>query len=289
MLTREYDLDPYSLEALELVAELQRTIAPFLGPDCYPDMAHAGERFLVYEMAPDVPFARVARGLEGRVLHDEWGISPGELADSRLGIEDCTTWFLLLSLAERDAPIPVGAMSVADCLGGKSETLRAAHRLSVRHGLEVPEALTVRPADIVGGLWDVMQISLLREHRRTNASPWLYHALYRSSLDAGVCRWVANMTRREFDLLTALAIPFVEVDGIRGTDWDAPDDLDFGFQTIDVNAISPSMSKLIDALVSAHREDPNSGWLKLANVASVALRGCRVDEPIFLSKVHEES
>jgi len=217
-----------------------------------------------------------SRAIEGRVLCDEWNPSFRELAKSSAPLESNTTWMLLVECDQEGSLLPIGTMSIADCLSGPSETLRCARRVCERRGVPIPEALTVRSVDQREGLWDVMQVSVLRGHRRTGGSPWLYHALYRASVEAGVARWVTNMTRREFDQLVTLGIPFVEVDGIRGTDWEAPEALDLGFQTIDVGKIAESMSTRIIELVAAHADESSVRWIKFADMASIVHSARRI-------------
>lgn len=90
-------------------------------------------------------------------------------------------------------------MSVADCVRGPSETRSCAESLASQKNVPIPDELTVHERDCETGLWDIMQISVLRKFRGTYATAWLQHALYKASCYVeGATRWIANMTRREY-------------------------------------------------------------------------------------------
>jgi hypothetical protein len=271
-------IDPWSSPGRNLVHSLlaDGIREPYLHVERFPELVDDRHSFVGFLIEGEDPMSDLGRAVEGTVVSAEWSVSPQSQADARRDIELTTTWFVLIDLAVSGGATAVGAMSVADCCRGPSETLRAAETVAARMGVAVPAELQVQPADHDLGLWDVMQLSVLSSHRGTRAAAWLQHMLYRGSIEAGVSRWVANMTVREFDMLRAIGIPFELVADLEGTDFLGETDHGggFGFQTIDVRTIRSQVSQRIGELLgSAETESPRFSRL-LADLASISINGC---------------
>ena len=158
-----------------------------------------------------------------------------------------------------------------------------AESLASQKNVPIPDELTVHERDCETGLWDIMQISVLRKFRGTYATAWLQHALYKASCDVeGAARWIANMTRRESRTLRALGIPVRDVHGLLGTDNWVTEEMarTFAFQTVDVRECRSSVSARIgELLAEADHGHAHRFALTLANVASIGLDG-RLAVPI---------
>jgi hypothetical protein len=273
-----YDIDPVSRHGRELAQTVLENCEPYLDAEQYPAMADERHHFVVFMIDGQDPMADIGRAVEGSVLANDWHLAPDVLAASRQEIEPTTTWFVIVDRTESMGAMAVGAMSVADCCRGVSETLQAAETVARQSGVALPPELRVQPVDRDMGLWDVMQISVLRSHRASRASQWLQYALYRASIEGGIGRWVCNMTDKEFHALTSAGIPFQRIAGIEGTDfWGGSAAMKFGFQSINVAEIEHSVSAQIAQLLAA----PNRKrfYRYLADAGSISINGHTADPP----------
>jgi hypothetical protein len=268
-----FALDPASAQARRQARRAHLDREPVLSATDDPAMRTDPHHFAVFRAQGSDPVADLGRAVEGWVLVHDWGLSADDAAAWAADFEATTNWFVLVDLAGERGPQAVGSLAVSDCLAGPSETLRAAAVACQRAGRPVPPELTVRDEDRVGGLWDVMQVSVLRPYRGTTASVWLSRAVYRCVLEAGVRRLVASMTARELQALLALGFPITTVDGLAGDSPYGLEHLGFTFQTADVAGVETAVADQIDLLLDAYARDGDECWLRLADVASVFLTG----------------
>jgi hypothetical protein len=272
-MSNPFALDPESAEARRLARRALRDLRPVLSTTDDPAMRTDQHHFAIFRAQGHDPVADLGRAVEGWVLVHDWGLSPDDAAAWAADFEATINWFVLVDLAAGPGPRAVGSLAVSDCLAGPSETLRAAAVACQRAGRPVPPELTVREADRVGGLWDLMQVSVLRPYRGTTASVWLYRAVYRCVLEAGVRRLVASMTARELQALLALGFPITTVDGLTGESPYGLEHLGVTFQTAEVARVEAAIAGQIDRVLDAHARDGDERWLRLADIASIFLTG----------------
>ena len=266
-----YSVHPFSDEILQSTRQLVLANYPaFMDASQYPDMNDGEREFAVYALEGDDGAADIARAIEGHVMHKEWQKPFEEIHTESSQIENNSLFLLVLDVTDRANPIPAASLSIADCNFGPSETRQIYTDL---YGNEVvPSELNMSKSDIDNGLWDVMAVMAPHEYRGTNASIWAYSALYKASIQAGIKRWTASMTDEEFQMIQGfMGIPFEVIPGTPqySIPREGKRDKYFGFHTIDVGEIRPSVSAKIDEYESL--SDP--AFQQLANVARLALNG----------------
>jgi hypothetical protein len=103
--------------------------------------------------------------------------------------------------------------------------------------------------------WDVVLVAAAKEYNDGKFTPWVYHALYRASLEEGVTKWIANINDREHGNLDALRIPFelVSDDVVTVTNKNG-NPIPFRFYDINVKDIRDSMSERIVDLTRRLRQ-----------------------------------
>lgn len=264
---------PHVDDALEQALE---GAVPLLSPSTNPFMARGPWAFSLHTLDGASRGAELCRRFETSVLVESWGADVATLQSAYASdVDDAITWFLLTGTDSIGRTRVAGTLCIADCRIHPSETMRAAAAAASELGVPVPLELTVRAED--RGVWDVVQVAVAPAFRRSDAAAWLYHALLRSAVEAGVSRGIAAVTSLEYRRLESLGMPWTRIDGIPGATWLAERDLGFGYYSIDVAKTRSSMSSRIGALRSLADAGDDDRWLAIADIASIALDGLPVD------------
>jgi len=89
-----------------------------------------------------------------------------------------------------------------------------------------------------------------------------------------VHRWISNITDKEFKNLNGLGIPFKLIDGTTKVKMprEGRSPITFGFYTINVDAIRPSMTSVINELETA--TEHVEFYRLLAKLSRIAMDGC---------------
>lgn len=175
-------------------------------------------------------------------------------------------FFLLVDQRQQDEPQLVGGLRVIDCNAGDCETVSMFHEF-YGDDTPLPPQLSVSASDEI--VWDILSVVVDPEFRTGEYSAWLYHALYQSSLDRGVQRWLTNMTPAETrNLRQLLGLPVEQVPGVDPVEDVTPGGktATYGFYTVDVASIRAAVNERIASLDEAGRG-------RLARIARIGLNG----------------
>lgn len=262
----------------ELLSELASTVPPFLSPDQLSDMADDSGEWTLYRFESSNRFVALCQAIEAEVLEKSWGLKREQLRASSAEVDGNTNWLLLVRATQGETLL-AGSISVANAALGPSETIRSALACALGDPNRLPAELQVSNVDRTCGLWDVMQICVMPRVRGSMASAWLQHGLYRSSCEPdGANRWISDLTRREFEALDSLGIPFVALPNLVRASVDSsglPSELTF--HHAEVANIRPSMERRITELrLEADSRLPRRRVSRyLLEAASISLDGCR--------------
>lgn len=205
----------------------------------------------IYKAAGQDPVSDVGRTLEADVFSQSAGYSP-EYLEAYFSRYDPNSIFLIMVDESSRQPELAGVLRVIDCAGGESETIDFFKEF---HGeaTPVPPELAGLPGEKV---WDVMSIVIDPRHRDGTKSTWLYHALYKMSLDEGVDRWISNIVPREIrNLRQRLGIPFADVPGLEPVSDVMPNGTQatYSFYYAEVAGLGQAVERRIQALESEAR------------------------------------
>lgn len=262
--------NPYVFEEAEVQVTLQRIVServPYIDSRTNPDISSLA----VYLLNGEDPDSDAARAEEGKVFGAEWGLPPEATQADFATFEGNSDFFLLLDKSNADDIRIVAALRVADCMQGPSETIGFFHE---SFGQDTPLPQEMQPDKVSQTLWDIVGVVADPDYRDGRHTPWLYHALYRRSLEEGVTRWISNVTPQEMrNLRDFIGIPFVDIPGVETAEYTSPVDgkvTEFNFYSIEVDTIFEGVSgKILDL-----EKNPSSGINNLiARLARIALLG----------------
>ena len=219
--------------------------------------------------------ANLGRHLEAEVLQTSWGAPLDEICRWFESIESTSRFFLLIDQSA-ETPQLAGVLRVADCDRGHSETIEFFHEF---YGAETALPGAIGRAIATPGTWEVVTVAVNPSFRNGRTSAWLYHALYRASLEADITDWIASVTPGELrNLRRSIGIPFIEtpdcppITETHTTADGRSKDVTFLFCTCDVSTVDITVRSKIEQYLS--REGAQGGARsRLANTASIALWG----------------
>lgn len=263
-----YERTPEELKdlLLELAGDPSRA---YINKATNPEIGDAS----VYVISGKDRHSDLGRSLEGTVFMDEWGLPQKITQEDFSPFEDNTTFLLLVDEANPDDPKLAGALRIVDCMSGPSET-EGSFREFFGDERAYPKELQQPVSE--EGLWDIATVTAPEEYRGGEMSAWMYHALYRYSLEQGVQKWISNINPKEIrNLKEYVGIPFERVPGVELGTYVSPyngKETNFGFYHIDVRNIFDEVSGLIVQREADESELKDLSRL-LAGVARIALLG----------------
>lgn len=219
--------------------------------------------------------ADVGRTLEAAVFSRDAGYTK-EFIEEQFSPYDQNSIFLLLVKETAIGSQLAGVFRVIDCTKGESETINFYKEF---YGEELP--LELSAGNHGEKVWDLMSVAIDPRYRDGTNSAWLYHALYRMSLEGNVDRWISNITPKEIrNLRERLGIPLANIPGVKPAIDVTPDGskAEYGFYSVKVKDIGPGVAQRISDLESKVRSDDASEKEKrlgtvLSRVARIALNG----------------
>lgn len=214
----------------------------------------------------------VARALEGEVLAADWKQSHEVTAHEMALIEQNSSFFILVEKTEQ-GPKTVGALRIASVLHDSDATETKNFFKLNNPDASIPEGLNIQHGD--KNLWDIVGVVTDKEHRDGRASNWLYHALYKKSVDLRVPYWISNVHDKEFKNLNLLGIPFRLIEGTNKVEVPTGNKvLKFGFYALRVENIRSEMELKIAELESTSENDTLSSFKRLiASMSRIAING----------------
>lgn len=234
--------NPYEMDYSDMPEQINRisdSLSPYLTQTEVPNLP-AG--FSIYRVDASDPLADPLKAFEATVKEKKWKEqdSRQKSREEAAPIEGNSFFFVLLDENEPLHKI-AATIRIADVTNdGPSET-RAFFSRSFED--EIPDGLKTA-ADVK--TWDVVLVAAGKGYNNGTFTPWVYHSLYRASLEEGVERWIANINDHEHSNLQALSIPFKKVSDHVVT---VPDsrgkDILFRFYGINVLEIQESMARRI--------------------------------------------
>jgi hypothetical protein len=262
--------NPYRLTEIQLSNLLRKITTervPYISKETNPDI----ENFSIYVIEGTDPDSNAARALEGKVFSHDWGLPEDATRDDFAPFEDNSDFILLIDTVDSDNPVIAGVLRIADCMKGPSETIGFFHE-TFGDEASLPDEMT--PDEQSQSLWDIVGVVADPEYRNGIGSAWLYHSLYRKSLEDGVTKWISNVTPKEMhNLKKYIGIPFEEIPGVETAHYTSPLDgkvTDFNFYSIQVSNIAEVVAAGINEKENNPKSDLDS---LLAFVARIALLG----------------
>lgn len=222
-------------------------IDPYLTKEQVPNLP---DGFKLYRISSTDPLANSAKAFEATIKQAKWREERSTAAEEAKPIEDNSFFFVLLD-ENADEPAIACTLRIADVTDGRPSETRSFYERSLP-GKELPKGLVVAPGEKT---WDVVLVAAAKEYNDGKFTPWVYHALYRASLEEGVKKWIANINDREHGNLDALRIPFklVSDDVVTVTNKNG-NPIPFQFYDINVKDIRDSMSERIVDLTRRLRQ-----------------------------------
>ncbi|MCL5734730.1 MAG: hypothetical protein M1274_03935 [Actinobacteria bacterium] len=166
----------------------------------------------IYKVSGQDACADVGRTLEAKILGSEYGYAR-EFIEHHFQLFDRHSLFFVACIEDEAASTRlVGTLRIIDCAQGDSETV-SMFREFYGENTPLPRELNFRPEE--DRVWDILSVAVERPYRNGITASWLYHALYKASLQENVKCWVANITPREAkNLICRLGIPFRTIRGV---------------------------------------------------------------------------
>lgn len=267
-----YALDLDSPEVLGATLHLVSTEQPLIDETTNPEIASQGKKYSVYYLDSNHPDAVACRAIEGKVYR-EWEYDADQTENEASSYESNSSFFLVVDITEPMQPKPAVSLRVADCLTGNSATIEYFNEINTE-GSAVPDELVVSEEDMIKKLWDIVGVMAPSEYRDSTASVWIYHGLYKKSLEMGVGRWISSIVDKEYGNLSSIGIPFRAVSGIpRALLYleRANEKLGFGFYTANVEEIHDEVTAKISELETSEDQVEISRYI--AKLARLALNG----------------
>jgi hypothetical protein len=232
----------------------------------------------IYGVDSKDPKADLGRTLEASIFKSDYGYGQGFIEEHFSPYDSNSFFFLAVDCKKADNPEIVGLLRVIDCSRGDSETV-SMFKEFYGEKTALPEELDVNKGEET--IWDIFTVVVDPKHRNGVTSLWLYHALYRSSIDQGVDRWVSNITPGEIkNLRDRLGVPFKSISGTGQVCDVMPNGkkVKYGFYYLDVDEIEPSARQRINDLEESLSSKETSIVKKRMNalllkVAKTALLG----------------
>lgn len=268
-----YALELDSFEVLEATRHLVATEKPLIDKTTNPEIDDGINSFAVYFIDGAHPSAVASRAIEGRVFQEKWEYTPEETEEEATQYESNSAFFLVVDTTDSEKPRPAVSLRVADCLRGSSATVEYFKEIN-HDGGEMPPELRVSLEDVEHQLWDIVSVMAPNEYRNGSVSVWVYHALYKKSLELGIGRWISSIVDKEFANLSAIGIPFKPVTGIPEAQLclsRANKKLRFGFYSAQVDDIHDAVNNQISVLEDAAGEE--TIYKTIARIARLALNG----------------
>lgn len=263
-----YERTPDQLKHL-LLNLAENSNGVYIDKSSNPEIGEAA----VYVVNGNDPHSDLGRSLEGTVFMDEWGLPQEVTQEDFAPFEGNSTFLLLVDQSDVKDPKLAGALRLVDCMTGPSETEGSFREF---FGDEIEYPIELQQQKTGEGLWDIATVSAPPEYRGGELSAWLYHGLYRYSLEQGVNKWISNINPKEIrNLKEYIGIPFERVAGLGNGVYESPYNgkkTNFGFYHIEVSDIFDEVSNLIIKR-EADESDLRELSKLLAGVARIALLG----------------
>jgi len=226
--------------------------------------------------------ADIGRTLEAQVFNKDAGYEPEFIEEKFSPYDKNSIFFVLVENEPSEDPQSIGVLRTIDCNRGSSETISMFKEF---YGEETPLPLELSMKNSGEKVWDIFTVVVDPRYRDGTNSAWLYHALYKMSVEEGIDRWISNITPKEIrNLRHYLGIPFIDVPGVDPVFDIMPNGSrsDYGFYYADVKDVGPAVAERIEYLKSSLEDDKVSEKEKrmnalLSQIASVALKGSLLD------------
>ena len=271
-----YFLDYDSSVTQELLKDVVTSYIPYADGISNPDLGTKR----IYMLNGDQHGSDLGRVIEANVLKEDpkWGQSPEETSSDLAPLEANSRFFILVDMTE-NGPELAGSLRIADCGKGTSETESFIKK--TQGDIELPEVLQMK--DGREGVWDVVYIAVRSEYQNGINSAWLYHALYKNSVEEGVREWTSNISRDEHKRLKMMGIPFariVEIDEVEVPSKINPEEVQhFGFYHTNLDIVGDS----VDA--TARKYETRSGSAAFVGKIALISRFGSETRPVVESKL----
>lgn len=184
--------------------------------------------------------ADLGRTSEANVFRTDYGYSRAFIEKHFRPYDNNSFFFIAINQEVPEKPEIVGLLRVIECNEGNSETVSMFREF---YGNKTPLPIELNFADTDDTVWDIFTVAVNPKYRNGFTSLWLYHALYRSSLEKDVKKWIANITPGEIrNLRDRLGIPFQAIPGTGLVFDEMPNGkrIEYGFYHMNVSDVEPA-------------------------------------------------
>lgn len=233
---------PYTRSPEEMRALLDQAVGDkkyrYLDSTTNPDMGP----LIVCAVPGTDAVADLGRTLEAELFHKAYGYTKEFLEEDFSEFDENSEILLLVNLENDEKPELMGMLRIADASKGPSEAVEFFKE--VFEDRPIPPELTLQSEK--EGMWDIITVGLMPEYRDGLQSAWLYHGLYKRSLEAGVNKWVASMVPNEArNIREYIGAPFDPIPGIPEVEEPLPLDADqkitYGFYSMILSELEPAV------------------------------------------------